>query len=137
MLGVKHNCQQELLACYMSANAEGKANDSAGSATGSDGNDSVQRAVNSSSVVISERMTCGVAYKANSGAVGEHVSASMGTSESCNVTGHAEALGANDHVQDMAAAIRQNCTVFSLRQRAVCLRMHQLYTGKVKGQGWR
>ena len=66
VLGIKQSCQQGLLAWYMSANAEGKADDSAGSATVSDGNDTVQHPVNTSSVVIVEQMTCSVTCKLRS-----------------------------------------------------------------------
>ena len=52
----------------MSANAESKANDSAGSATVSDGNDTVQHPINTSSVGIFEWMTGSVTCKAHQGA---------------------------------------------------------------------
>ena len=86
----------------MSANAEGKASDSAGSATVSDDNDTVQHTINTSSVVILKRMTCSVACKVNSGAVKGQIVGCMGVSQGCNVAGHAEALGTNSHGQHQA-----------------------------------
>lgn len=72
---------RDLLAWYMSANAEGNANDSMGSATVSDGTDTVQHAVNTSSVVIFKQMTCSVTCKGNSEAVRGQIAGCMGTSQ--------------------------------------------------------